>query len=150
MDPELARVVKAWQQFRNLGVEGQRQKRKMPGKHAVLSFECQGDIGRAFSRGGKEPGIARSGGNPPGQQWLADREWRTGTTSQDTAAVQRAGRTAMAGTRHTDALWGAGSWDALPPCTLGAGQSRVKFGGQADEREAITERRFEISLPEAL
>jgi hypothetical protein len=35
----------------------------------------------------------------------------------------------MAGTRHTDALWGAGAWDALPPSTLGIGQSRVEFGG---------------------
>ena len=122
----------------------------MSGKHGGLPFKSQGDIGWAFSQGRKEPGIARSAGNSPGQQWLADREWRAGIASQDTAAVRREGRTAMAGRRHTDALWGAGSWDALPPGTLGAGQSRVEFGGEADEREAITERRFEIPLPEAL
>lgn len=56
----------------------------------------------------------------------------------------------MASTRHTAVLWGAGLRDRLPPAVLGADQSRVEFGGQADEREAITERRLEISLPEAL
>jgi hypothetical protein len=101
----------------------------MSRKRGGLPFKGQGDIGRAFSQVLKEPGIARIVGNSPGQQWLVDREWRTGVASQDTAAVRREGRTAMAGRRHTDALRGAGSWDTLPPCTLGTGQSRVEFGG---------------------
>jgi len=122
----------------------------MPGKYGVLPFEHQGDIGRAFSQGGKGPEIVGSRGAPPGQHWLADREWRTGTASRDTAVVRREGRTAMAGTRHAEVLWGAGLRDRLSPAMPGAGQSRVEFGGQADEREAITERWFEISLPEAL
>ena len=99
------------QRFRNLGLVGVTPEEKMPGKRGVLSFECQGGIGRAFSQGGKEPGIVRSGGNSPGQQWLADREWRTETGSQDTAAVRREGRTTMAETRHAAVLWGAGSRD---------------------------------------
>ena len=52
-------------------------------------------------------------------------------------------RAAMAGTRHTDPLWGVPR-DALPRCML---QSRVEFGGQPDKRKAITERRFEVPLP---
>ena len=56
----------------------------------------------------------------------------------------------MAGTRHTEVLWGASLRDWLPPTVLGPGQSRVEFVGQGDEREAIAKRRFEISLPEAL
>ena len=59
----------------------------MPGKHRLPRFECHGDGSRAFSRGGKEPEIARSGGNSPGQPWLGISGG--GQAPQETVAVRR-------------------------------------------------------------
>ncbi len=44
-------------------------------------------------------------------------------------------------------LWSSGVLSAAPP---GVDQSRVEFGGQADQRETITKGRLEVPSPEAL
>ena len=56
----------------------------MPGKHRFLPFEGQGEIGRAFSQGGKEPGIVRSGGNPQDSSG-----WQIGSSEQGSPPKSR-------------------------------------------------------------
>ena len=52
--------------------------------------------------------------------------------------------------RNLDDLWSSGARTHLPTAVRAAGQSRVQFGGQADQREIIMKGQLEVPSPEAL
>ena len=114
------------QQFRNLGLVGVTPEEGWPESSVFGRSSIKETLAGHFPRGVKSLGSLEVGGIPQDSSG-----WQMGSGEQGPPPKTRLreGGTVLAGARQLEVLWGAGSWNRLPPAVLGVGQSRVEFGG---------------------